>query len=249
MTEAEWLTGTDPQKMQEFLRGKASERKLRLFACACCFRLTELWGILVEDELAAVELANQYADGGATREGLKSVRYDLSYIDDYYGGSEAIRFHALDCVAAVPLGDVNGLANRIIEYFENDHHWTEAEVVAEQEAERVLQCEILRDFFGNRFRRVAVEPSWLTWNDRTIRRLAQAIYDERAFDRLPVLADALEGAGCTNADILGHCRGSGPHVRGCWVVDLLSGKEESFISTEGQSYFGRRDPADRTTLI
>jgi hypothetical protein len=54
---------------------------------------------------------------------------------------------------------------------------------------------------------------------------AQAIYDERAFDRTPQLADALEQAGCTDADILGHCRGGGEHVRGCWVVDLLLGKK------------------------
>jgi hypothetical protein len=225
MTEAEWLTCTDPQKMLEFLRGKARDRKLRLFACGCCCRLTELWGILDEDELVAVEFANLYADGGATHEDLKLVRDDLSYIDDYYGGSEEIRFHALDCVTAIPLGDVNGLANRIIDHFENDHHWTEAELEAEQEAERVLQCDILRDFFGNPFRPVAVEPSWLSWNDGTVPRFAHAIYDERAFDRLPVLADGLEEAGCTNADILGHCRGPGPHVRGCWVVNLLLGKE------------------------
>jgi hypothetical protein len=175
--------------------------------------------------LEAVECANLYADGGAAREDLKLVRDDLSVIDDYYGSSEEIRFHALDCVMAIPLGDVNGLANRIIEYFGNQHNWTEAELEAEQEAERVLQCEILRDFFGNPFHPVAVEPSWLTWNDGTVPRLAQAIYDERAFDRMPDLADALEAAGRTNADILGHCRGRGPHVRGCWVVDLLLGKE------------------------
>jgi hypothetical protein len=126
---------------------------------------------------------------------------------------------------AIPLGDVSGLANRIIEYFENQHYWTEAELEVEQEAVRVLQCEILRDFFGNLFRPVIVEPSWLTWNDGAVPRLAQAMYDERAFDRLPELADALEAAGCDNEDILNHCRQPGPHVRGCWVVDLLLGKE------------------------
>jgi hypothetical protein len=224
MTEAEWLTCTDPQKMLEFLRGKASERKLRLFACGCCYRLHDLWGMM-GGCLEAVELSNLYADGGATREDLKLARDDLSVIDDYYGSCEEIRFHALDCVTAIPLGDVNGLANRIIDYFENNHHWTEAELEAEQEAERVLQCEMLRDFFGTPFRPVFVEPSWLTWNDGTVPRLAQAIYDERAFDRLPILADALVEAGCTNADILGHCRGSGPHGRGCWVVDLILSKD------------------------
>jgi hypothetical protein len=224
MTEAEWLACTDPTPMLEFLRGKASVRKLRLFACCCCYRLHDLWGMM-DGCLEAVEFANLYADGGAAREDLKLMSDDLSVIDDYYGSSEEIRFHALDCVMAIPLGDVSGLANRIIEYFENQHYWTEAELEAEQEAERVLQCEILRDFFGNPFRPVIVEPTWLTWNGGTVPRLAQVVYDERAFDRLPDLADALEAAGRTNADILGHCRGPGPHVRGCWVVDLLLGKE------------------------
>ena len=66
--------------------------------------------------------------------------------------------------------------------------------------------------------------AWLAWNDGTIRKMAQVIYGDRAFDRLPLLADALEDAGCTDADILGHCRTPGEHVRGCWVVDLLLGK-------------------------
>ena len=59
------------------------------------------------------------------------------------------------------------------------------------------------------------------WNGRTVPRLARALYEERAFDRLPILADALEDAGCHHADLLAHCRGPGPHVRGCWVLDLV----------------------------
>jgi len=81
---------------------------------------------------------------------------------------------------------------------------------------------ILRCLFGNPFRPATLEPAWQT---ATVHGLAQAIYEERGFDRLPILADALEEAGCTNADILAHCRGSGSHARGCWVVDLLLGKE------------------------
>jgi hypothetical protein len=80
---------------------------------------------------------------------------------------------------------------------------------------------LLQDIFGNPFRPITIDPSWLTWNDGTVRKIAQAIYEERAFDRMPILADALEEAGCTNADIRNHCRRSGEHVRGCWVVDLL----------------------------
>jgi len=70
--------------------------------------------------------------------------------------------------------------------------------------------------------RRALAPAWLT---STVTSLAQSIYQERAFDRLPILADALEDSGCTNPDILNHCRQPGEHVRGCWVVDLLLGKE------------------------
>jgi hypothetical protein len=81
---------------------------------------------------------------------------------------------------------------------------------------------LLRDIFGIPFRPVTVDPSWLTCD---VVRLAQAIYHDRGFNRLPALVDTLERAGCTNADILAHCREPGPHVWGCWVVDLLLGKE------------------------
>ncbi|HEY1381779.1 MAG TPA: hypothetical protein VGF55_33580 [Gemmataceae bacterium] len=83
---------------------------------------------------------------------------------------------------------------------------------------------MLRDIFGNPFRPVAVEPAWLAWNHGTVPAIARRVYDERRFEDLPILADALEDAGCTNADLLAHCRGGGPHVRGCWAVDLLLGK-------------------------
>src|SRR5262249_31770929 len=83
---------------------------------------------------------------------------------------------------------------------------------------------LLRCIFGNPFRPAAVPAAWLAWRDGTIPRLAQAGYHDRAFDHLPILADALEAAGCADTDILNHCRGPGPHVRGCWVVDLLLGK-------------------------
>src|SRR5262249_25434472 len=93
-------------------------------------------------------------------------------------------------------------------------------------AEWAAQAALLRDIFGVLpFRPVTIPPSSLLWNDGTVVTLAKSIYDERAFDRLPILADALEEAGCATADILGHCRQPGEHVRGCWVLDLLLGKE------------------------
>jgi hypothetical protein len=88
---------------------------------------------------------------------------------------------------------------------------------SEQEAQRA----ILSDIFGNPFRPVTADPAWLT---STVVELARGIYAEWAFDRLSILADALKDAGCEHPDVLDHCRGPGPHVRGCWVVDLLLGK-------------------------
>jgi hypothetical protein len=85
-------------------------------------------------------------------------------------------------------------------------------------AERSAQCCLLRDLLGNPFAPSAADVSWLSG---TVVALAQAIYDERAFDRVPILADALEDAGCTDEVILAHCRGPGPHVQGCWLVDLV----------------------------
>jgi hypothetical protein len=89
-------------------------------------------------------------------------------------------------------------------------------------AEAETLAVLLRCFFGNPFRPVAVDPAWLT---ETVVALAEGIYQEWAFDRLPVLADALEEAGCDSDNILTHCRQPGEHVRGCWVIDLLTGRK------------------------
>jgi hypothetical protein len=90
---------------------------------------------------------------------------------------------------------------------------------------RLRQHRLIEEVFGDPFHRVSVERAWLAWNGGTVGEVAGAIYDERRFDDLPVLADALEDAGCDNEDVLSHCRSSGPHFWGCWVVDMLLGKE------------------------
>ena len=89
----------------------------------------------------------------------------------------------------------------------------------------IRECALLRDIVGNPFRPVTLDPAWLRWNDGCVPKIAQSIYEERRFGELPILADALEDAGCDNADILAHCRGPEPHVRGCWAVDAILGKE------------------------
>jgi hypothetical protein len=85
---------------------------------------------------------------------------------------------------------------------------------------------LLRDIFGNPFRPTpGIDPGWLTRGGNAVAAVARTVYEGRAFDRLPVLADALEDAGCADPDLLGHLRGPGPHVRGCWALDLVLGKQ------------------------
>ena len=229
MTEQEWLEASDLGRMLEFLRGKSNERKMRLFAVACCRRI---WHLLIDKRSReAVEVAERYADGGATDEELETASLAAEAVWDadmkraakegkwdrrsrlpYYGASAAAYN------VAIPLGWW-GAAPAF-----RPPNEIARETVPDTGAEGAAQCVLLWDIFGNPFRPVVINPSWLAWNDEMVVKLAQAIYDERAFDRLPILADALEEAGCTSEDILGHLRGPGPHVRGCWVVDLCLGK-------------------------
>jgi hypothetical protein len=100
---------------------------------------------------------------------------------------------------------------------EYELHWR-----GKAEGERCLAA-LLRDLLGSLlFGPVKFDPVRLT---PSVVSLAQAIYDDPAFDRMPILADSLEDAGCSNQEMLAHCRGLGPHTRGCWVVDLILGKE------------------------
>jgi hypothetical protein len=198
MTEAEWDRCSDPQAMLAFLRGKASDRELRLFACACYRRQ---WDSLPDAH--AREAAERYADGLVTREELKAARV----------GSHPAAWHLTGKSGGVAAWDV-------VEDAFLDLAWDR----------RALEglaplADLLRDIIGNPFEPVSLAPAWLAWNDGTVRKLAEAVYQERRFGDLPVVADALEDAGCTDRDILNHLRGPGPHVRGCWVVDLLLGRE------------------------
>lgn len=86
------------------------------------------------------------------------------------------------------------------------------------------ECALLREVCGNPFRPARVDSSVLCWNGGCVTRMAQAIYDGRRFDDLPILADALDEAGCREEDVLAHCRSKAEHVRGCWVLDALLGK-------------------------
>jgi hypothetical protein len=216
MTEADWLACSDPHKMLATLRGKASERKLRLFACACC---RGIWHLVTDGRSQrAVEVAERYADGAATGEDLAAAR--AAAIAARAAAGDAWAAWAATWTAAWDAAEAAGAAARA------------ATGAAWDAARAAALIALLRDVFGNPFRPVSVDPAWLTWRGGTVPRLAQAAYDERDLPsghldhaRLAVLADALEDAGCQDADLLGHLRRPGPHVRGCWGVDLLLGRQ------------------------
>jgi hypothetical protein len=225
VTEAEWDACTDSQKMLTFLRGKASDRKLRLFAVACCHFIG---AYLREEEWAAVRVAEQYADGLVGADALAGIPRMVDYPPDPDGA-----FHMWSSTAWT-LGEAVLAAIAAPAQPEQAARGSARRQIGQAQLAGVdwpgyasdSQCRCLRDLFGPLpFRPLpGVSPAWLAWEGGTVPRLAAAVYEERAFDRLPILADALEEAGCTDADILGHLRRPGPHVRGCWVLDLLLGK-------------------------
>jgi hypothetical protein len=240
MTEDEWLVGSDPRPMLEFLRGRADERKLRLFAAACC---RAIWGLLDPGTRAAVVVAERFADGAAEEAERRSAHEAIPRLchgedvtdpanvaafaaeaaacaafgrDDY----PPIPTYATTCAIAAACASADAAAFAAGASAEGGEKVAE-EIADWVYAEGLRHCSgLVRDLFGDPFRPVVVEPGWLTPEAVD---LARSMYDTRAFDRLPELADVLAAAGCAEGRILDHCRTQRDHVRGCWVVDAILG--------------------------
>jgi hypothetical protein len=226
MTEAEWLTCAEPDRMLwlPLIRNKISDRKLRLFACACCRRM---WNLLTDERSRnVVEVAEKYADGLATQEELEAAREMARQAETspVITGSTPLG----PAVHYTP-GSVASSAAAIGTRFSPRPTAIFMAIFAEKiagdraayAAERKEQAAIFRDLIGNPFRPSAIAPASLDWNGGTVGKIALAIYHNREFDHLGIVADALEEAGCTDANILAHCRGPGSHVRSCWALDLV----------------------------
>jgi hypothetical protein len=223
MTHPSWLSGDDPRRLmrEAWHRFHAEERKLRLFAVACCRRIAHL----IPDGLckAALETSARYAEGAATQ-------------DELAGAAEAGWNDPGRASAGAGPADVSALAESAallasaLPGYEGITHAPDAvrRAVAasggDVDAEARAQCALLRDVFGGPPGGVRVEPAWLAWEGGTVVQVARAIYQEERFGELPVLGDALEGAGCADAELLAHCRAPGPHARGCWLLELILGK-------------------------
>lgn len=224
MTEIQWLESTDPFPMLAFLRGKVSERKLRLFACACCRRILATRASTEGAFQHALANAESLAEGKISQQDALSARSilegDFENWSAYCAVSATLDPHA-DLAAECA-------AHHSVDYFgytKKEHRSFLARILGSRQAPSrkplFLPAPILRDIFGNPFRFIYLSPAWL---DADVQRLAATIYEERAFEQMSSLGHALEEFGCTDANILNHCRQPGEHARGCWVVDLILAK-------------------------
>jgi hypothetical protein len=228
MTETEWLTAKRRSQLLRYIHETTatSDRKFRLFAVACCRRVAEQ---IPDSTLTEViEACERLAEGLDAEDwnqtqinklidlrtiversptALRSdgAEYDIDLTEFVFAVSQLTNFpiYPDDCADSC----MSALCGH------DDYFAGHGEVL--------FQIDLLRDIIGNPFRPITLNPSRLT---STVLALASGIYHEKAFDRMPILADALQDAGCDNEEILNHCRQDGEHVRGCFVVDLMLNK-------------------------
>jgi hypothetical protein len=252
MTEAQWLACDDLAGALRWVGlykgGGADKRRARLLACACCRRL---WAPVPDDMQELLSLAERHADKRVKGKSAKKLlsKRDRHILDDRTRAVTLAGFLHDDLDA---LRDAIESARDAIAWEVYDSHFARLardvrEVSRDTTGDQVVgrakaaesreQMLLVRDIFGNPFRPVAFSPEWRT---DTAVALARQMYEARDFSALPILADALQDAGCTSADVLTHCRGhqegvpgepvdlspvqTGPHVRGCWVVDFVLAK-------------------------
>jgi hypothetical protein len=231
MTEAEWLAGEvtfrDVLGERDLL---LAERKKRLFVCAC---LRQAWLLLEEPCRLAVEVAERYADERATEEEVHHAWRKSWEITLLGVGSPAngVALLALDSWSRLSAEHIVVGCNRVVHAIlgEAEYRWATG-LLGQEEYQglesrlRAAQEALFRDITGNPFRAPRLDPAWQSSNDALVPRLAGELYDDRRWSEMPVLGDALEDTGCDDDALLEHCHGPGPHTRGCWVLDLLTGR-------------------------
>jgi hypothetical protein len=212
MTEEEWFAESDTRRLLRRVSGKVSPRKLRLFMVGWCRFNRER--ITVPVVFEAMDLAERFAEGRASKKQVETL------FDQCRG-----------TVFGMPNGyllwpDSKQMEECVHRFCLNGENWEPGRSDDHGESHRAGQLArslLFRDIVGNPFRPVAFDPAWRT---STAVALARQMYDSREFGAMPILADALQDAGCEDEAILNHCRDANqPHVRGCWVVDLVLGKE------------------------
>jgi hypothetical protein len=221
MNRTDWLSSNDPMPMLHWLRERGGERKLRLFACACCRRLESLRWDHDAPLLWAIERAELHADrplpplgDGGELPAIGAMADDLAWRLVHALVDESAWYAASGVMTVVrSILFLRGLKSG------NASSESSTQVLQELKA----QAALLRDLFGDPFRERPLYLADVVAHEPVLP-IAHMIYIERSFHELPVLADALEDAGCIDEEMLEHCREPGEHARGCWVVDAILGK-------------------------
>jgi hypothetical protein len=245
MTEAEWFSHQSAAELLEFACGRASERKYRL---ALCGLARSVWHLLYDDaSRESVEVAERYVEGVASQDDLFSAEWAAEvpiFGNDYDGnwrrfepGTTPERILRLVTLGVLSDAGPNPL-NEVVDETARTHVSDAASIAMYcsayytagntgnvvrhlRRSPELWSADHIRCVFGNPFCPVTFDSAWRT---EAVVGLARGMYESRDFSPMPVLADALEDAGCADPDVLTHCRGPGSHVRGCWVVDLILGK-------------------------
>jgi hypothetical protein len=222
MTEAEWLSSRRLKGILWWVKRGVCERQLRLFACACCAAVED--AITPAKIRETITIAERYADGLASEE-ERTIAWQwtsdlvgeaVELMGEVAGGwGYALQNQAQATATAVVALAPPGQVVQTLEYF----HWV-------WHQSPPVWCDLLRDIVGNPFNPRPADLISAFRKDGTINAIAQSIYEERRFADLPILADAMEDAGCTEPAILDHLRKPGVHVRGCWLVDRLLAKDD-----------------------
>ncbi len=214
MTEKEWLGCADPAPMLEFWGTRPDVRKRRLFAVACCRRVVN---VMTDPGRKAVNAAEAFADCEINQWELHTAWRGVGF------PKAERRQYASAAARAASVSPGNDLTAQSVACAVYASVKKGPPGFDDQRAtECAAQTALLRDIFGNPFRPDSFSPLWCT---DTAVSLAHQMYESREFGAMPILADALQDAGCDNDDVLDHCRAANQvHVRGCWVVDLVLGK-------------------------
>jgi hypothetical protein len=230
MTEAEWLVSTKMSPMLDYLKGKASDRRWILFSCGCVRRI---WRLVSDQRCRSrVEVAERFVDGLASGEELNRAAEAIEGADDLEDEAGNHTFQAVESIGYTgPLAALTVVSkasdSACFAAATSPGKWSAEAWEAAEATEHRVQMALLRDIFGNPFHPVAFDSAWRTPN---VVALATAAYEERLMPsgeldphRLSILADALEEVGAAE-EVVAHLRSDGPHVRGCWAVDLCLGK-------------------------
>jgi hypothetical protein len=227
MTELEWFKCADSARMATMIAALGDARKERLLAAACVRRV---WYLLTDPAARdAVAVAEEFAEGRATEEQLRAAA-NLLDADGIRPDDQARRAVQLLVRPNLLLGSVLLLAayaptspeGRAV--FRSLHQIGDPsapQTPSPPKVEEREQCRLAREVFGNPWVRPVVRSEWMSWQDGTVWKMARTIADEGRWQELPILADALEDAGCDNASLLEHFREPTRHARGCWALDAL----------------------------